>query len=212
MPSKNTPKNIYKITGYSSILIVLVGLSSAVLLEHTFAFDPTVLNAVNQLHSPPLDRMMLFFTWLGNPQWTVPLALAVFASLWFRTHQRQATIFALDCFGGAVLSTCLKIFFGKIRPALWESPIVETTFSYPSGHALGAVVLYGFLAYLLAIRLPGYRGIIYIGAIALCLAIGFSRLYLGVHWPTDLIGGYIIGFLWTSLCINLLEAKRKHVL
>lgn len=212
MASKQTQNNIYKITGYSSIFVVLLGLSVSVLLERTFAIDPTILNAVNQLHTPQLQRVMLFFTWLGNPQWTVPLALVVFASLWTGKHQRQATIFGLNCFGGAVLSICLKIFFGKVRPALWESPIVETTFSYPSGHALGSVVLYGFLAYLLAIRRPRYRGVIYGGAIALCLAIGFSRLYLGVHWPTDLLGGYIIGFLWTSICISLLATKRPHML
>lgn len=210
MASPNTPKNIYKITGYGSILVVLLGLSASVLGERPFAFDPTVLNAVNQLHTPQLERVMLFFTWLGNPQWSVPLALAAFMSLWIGKYQRQAGVFAINCFGGAVLSICLKIFFGKVRPALWESPIVETTFSYPSGHALGSVVLYGFLAYLLALRLPDYRGIIYSGAIALCLAIGFSRLYLGVHWPTDLIGGYIIGFLWTSICIGLLQTKRTH--
>jgi len=210
MASKHTPNKLYKITGYSGIFIALLGLSVSVLLERTFAIDPAILNAVSQLHTPQTERVMLFFTWLGNPQWTVPLAIVVFVSLWLGKHQKQATIFMLNCFGGAVLSTCLKIFFGKVRPALWESPIVETTFSYPSGHALGSVVLYGFLAYLLAIRLPGHRGVIYVGAIALCLAIGFSRLYLGVHWPTDLIGGYIIGFLWTSICVGLLQAKRKH--
>lgn len=90
----------------------------------------------------------------------------------------------------------LKVFFGKVRPDLWASPIAETTFSYPSGHALGSVVLYGFLAYLLGRRAPQYRGWIYGSAIflwkgfaiALCLAIGFSRLNRGVHWPTDLLG------------------------
>ena len=150
---------------------------------------------------------MVVITYLGNPSFTVPAVFIIFALLWVRKHRVEACFFALNCAGGAVLSTWLKLLFGKTRPALWDSPIVETTFSYPSGHALGSVVLYGFLAYLLGRRALQYKGWIYGGAIALSLAVGFSRLYLGVHWPTDLLGGYIIGFLWTSSCIVLLNRR-----
>ena len=192
---------------YLLVILVLLALSSAVYLEQVFPIDTTILEAVRQLESTVMNWIMVGVTRLGDPFLTVPAVFVIFTLLWVRKHRQEAKFFALNCFGGAVLSTCLKVFFGKTRPALWDSPIVETTFSYPSGHALGSVVLYGFLAYLLRRRLPQYQGWIYGGAIALCLVIGFSRLYLGVHWPTDLLGGYIIGFLWTSRCIVLLKKK-----
>ena len=195
------------VVGYGLVSLVLIGLSLAVFLERVFPIDTTVLQAIRQLESPLMDSLMLGITRIGDPHFTVPLVFIVFVWLWVKKHRAKAKIFALNCFGGAVLSTCLKLFFGKVRPALWTSPIEEVSFSYPSGHALGAVVLYGFLAYLIGRQLPQFKGLIYGLAIVLALSIGFSRLYLGVHWPTDLVGGYIIGFLWTSVCIRLLDRQ-----
>ena len=192
---------------YALFALGLIGLSTAVLLERVFPVDTTILQMVRSLESPVMDVLMVSVTRLGDPLFTVPLVFVIFALLLFKEHRLQAYIFALNCAGGAVFSTGLKLFFGKVRPALWNSAIEEVTYSYPSGHALGSVVLYGFLAYLLGLRLPQYKGLIYVSAIALSLSIGFSRLYLGVHWPTDLAGGYIIGFLWTSSCIFLLKKK-----
>lgn len=202
MSRKKTP-----FLAYGLVALTLLALSSAVYFEQVFPIDTTLLEAVHQLESTPMSKLMVGITRLGDPYIVVPAVFIIFGLLWTRKHRVEAELFALNCFGGAVLSTCLKIFFSKTRPALWDSPIAETTFSYPSGHALGSVVLYGFLAYLIRRRAPQYKGWIYGGAIALCLTIGFSRLYLGVHWPTDLLGGYIIGFLWTSSCILTLKKR-----
>lgn len=195
-------------TGYGLFVLALIGLSSAVFLDKIFPIDTTVLEAIRQLHSPPMDSLMVGITRLGDPFFTVPTVFVVLAILWLQKHRAEASIFLLNCFGGAVFSTGLKLLFGKVRPDLWTSTIVETTFSYPSGHALGSVVLYGFLAYLLGKRLPQHKRFIYAASVLICLAIGFSRLYLGVHWPTDLAGGYLIGTLWTNFCINLLRKSE----
>lgn len=69
-------------------------------------------------------------------------------------------------------------------------------------------MLYGFLAYLLATRYPNSAKIIYSLAIILIAGIGFSRLYLGVHWPTDVIAGYGVGFIWLMICITMLKLQR----
>jgi undecaprenyl-diphosphatase len=203
-----TSKNYWLTYGLG--LLLLLSLSSAVFLKHIFPADTAILLAIHQLSQPALDTLMIAITQLGNPSFTVPLACIVLALTWMQRHRLEAYFFAINCLGGVVFSTGLKVFFGKVRPALWTSPIHETTFSYPSGHALGSVVLYGFLAYLLGVKLPRTKGLIYGGAIALCLAIGFSRLYLGVHWPTDLLGGYLIGTLWTSCCILVLQRKKAQ--
>ena len=70
------------------------------------------------------------------------------------------------------------------------------------------LVLYGFLAYLLAIAYPKFSRIIYILAVVAIMAIGLSRLYLGVHWPTDVVAGYGIGFLWLRMCILMLQLRK----
>lgn len=190
------------------IIYVLAKLSEDVWEQEAFAFDKTILLWIHQFANPVLDQLMLGITHLGNPSFVVPLALAVLMLLWWRRHRQEAQVFALACLGGAILSTGLKLAFGKPRPQLWPLLISEKTFSYPSGHALGSMVLYGFSAYLLATRWPKYAGLIYGLASLLIAAIGFSRLYLGVHWPTDVIAGYSVGFLWVMACVTLLRLRR----
>lgn len=194
-------------------LLLLLGLSSLaeeVLEQEAFAFDETVLLWINQFANPALNQVMLTITRLGDPAFVIPLTVAVFFWLWWRWRRRIATLFAINCLGGAVLSTGMKLFFGKPRPALWPQLITETTYSFPSGHALGSMVLYGFLGYLLVQRFPRQRAWIYGVAALLIASIGFSRLYLGVHWPTDVLAGYSIGFLWISLCIGLLRLASRR--
>ena len=189
-------------------LYLLAQLSDDVLDQEAFAFDETVLLHIHQLASPALDTLMVGITRLGDPRAVVPLTALIFCSLWWRNHRLEARFFALNAFGGAVLSNVLKLVFSKQRPRLWDSPIVETTFSYPSGHALGSMVLYGFVSYVLATLYPRYAAAFYAAATVLIITIGFSRLYLGVHWPTDILAGYGIGFLWITVCISLLRLRR----
>ena len=121
----------------------------------------------------------------------------------------EGDTFAFDtCLGGLILNTGLKLFFSKPRPELWHRLISEKSFSFPSGHALGSMVLYGFIAYELATHYPHLAKVIYSLTVILIAAIGISRLYLGVHWPTDIIAGYGVGFLWLMICITMLKLQR----
>ena len=85
--------------------------------------------------------------------------------------------------------------------------ITEHTYSFPSGHALQGTVLYGAISYLLAIRFPRFANWLYGGAMLLVGAIGLSRLYLGVHWPLDVVAGWIIGFLWLVIFVVSLRLQ-----
>lgn len=193
------------------ILYVLGQLADEVLEREAFAFDESILLWINQSANPVLDRVMLAVTKLGDPATVVPLTVACFCVMWLRRYFLEAKMFAINCLGGAVLSTGLKLAFSKVRPALWPQLIQETSYSFPSGHALGSVVLYGFLAYLLAQHYRPYRQLIYALATVLIGAIGLSRLYLGVHWPTDVAAGYGIGFLWISVGIALLRFQQRKL-
>lgn len=192
------------------IIYVVAQISDEVLDREAFAFDRIILLWIHSFANPNLDGIMQTVTRLNDPQTAVTVVLLAMSLLLWRQHYQEAKIFAIDCVGGVILSYGLKSVFGKTRPDLWESTIKEVSFSYPSGHALGSTVLYGFLAYLLATRYPQWSWLIYLLAVSLIGLIGLSRLYLGVHWPTDIIGGYGIGFLWVMLCITMLKLQKMQ--
>ena len=191
------------------ILYILAQLSEEVLEQEAFSFDQSILLWIRQFSNPVWDTVMLNITRLGNPPILVLISLIAFSILWGRRSYKEAKIFLLNGLGGSILSHGLKLVFSKSRPQLWNSAISETSYSYPSGHALGSMVLYGFLAYLLASFSPKYAKVYYGIAAILITLIGFSRLYLGVHWPTDVIAGYGVGFLWIFVCITLLKLQKR---
>jgi membrane-associated phospholipid phosphatase len=200
---------IIGLLGCLLIMYVLAKLSNEVLEQEAFAFDKTILLWIHSFANPTLDRVMEEITNLGNPNTVVAIVIITFLLLLWHQYYQEAKIFVVDCLGGVFFSYGFKVLFGKVRPDLWRSPIKETSFSYPSGHALGSTILYGFLAYLLATRYPRFAWFIYVLAVLLIAVIGLSRLYLGVHWPTDIIGGYCIGFLWVMFCIAMLKLQQS---
>ncbi len=111
--------------------------------------------------------------------------------------------FTIVCVGGVLIDRVMKLFFAKPRPELWHRLITKTSFSFPSGHAVGSMVVYGFIAYILAKEMQQHKYIVYAAASLLIIAIGLTRLYLGVHYPTNIIVGYGIGFLWLVTCLKV---------
>jgi membrane-associated phospholipid phosphatase len=192
------------------ILFIVANLAEEVLEKEAFAFDSSFLLWFHQFANPGLDQIMLFITQLGNPIIVTIIAATTTILLWVSRYRLEAMAFILNCLGGFILSTSMKWFFSKPRPQLWKQLIVEKSFSFPSGHALGAMVLYGFIAYVFAAYFPQFSLIIYTLAVVLIIAIGISRLYLGVHWPTDIIAGYGVGFLWLTMCITMLKLQRMR--
>ncbi|BAZ08427.1 hypothetical protein NIES4071_02320 [Calothrix sp. NIES-4071] len=193
------------------ILFIVAKLAEEVLEKEAFKFDTTFLLWLHQFSNPSLDNLMLFITNLGNPTTVVIVGIITIAILWWCRYRLETLVFILSCLGGLILNTGLKLFFSKTRPQLWKQLITEISFSFPSGHALGSMVLYGFIAYLLAFHYPKFSALIYTLAVILIGAIGLSRLYLGVHWPTDIIAGFGVGFLWLMICITMLKLRRMRV-
>jgi membrane-associated phospholipid phosphatase len=151
---------------------------------------------------------MLGITRLGNPEVVVVVVmLALSWCLWQRQWRSGATLL-FACLGTLMLNQGMKLVFARPRPLLWPRLIPEVSYGFPSGHALGSLVLYGFLAYLLARRYPRKARSVYGAAVMLIAAIGLSRLYLGVHYPTDILAGYAVGWLWLSICIVTLKTHR----
>lgn len=190
------------------VLFILSQLAEEVLEREAFAFDKSFLLWLHQFANPTLDNLMLFITNLGNPNTVLIIFGVTLGILWYRRYRQEAKIFIIACLGAFILNTGLKLFFTKTRPQLWTLLISETSYSFPSGHALGSLVLYGFIAYILATHYSKYAKLIYSLTVILIAAIGISRLYLGVHWPTDIIAGYGTGFLWLMICIAMLKLQK----
>ncbi len=196
--------------GLFTCLVISLGLGwlfQEVLEKEAFGFDTTVLLEVHRWANPVLDRVMVSLTRLGDPEFVVVIIALSFGLLLWRQQRTEAKVLTIACLGALILNQGLKLFFAKPRPQLWTPLIPETSFSFPSGHALGSLVLYGFLAYLWAIATPKLSVWIYSFAILLIISIGISRLYLGVHWFTDIVAGYAVGFLWLMICITLLQLQ-----
>ncbi len=191
------------------LLIFLGWLCHEILEQESFAMDTQVLLGLHQWANPVLDQIMLSLTKLGNPAWVVVLVISSLGWLLGRRQWIEARTLAIACFGALILNWGLKLVFVRPRPELWNRLINETSYSFPSGHALGSLVLYGFLAHLLTLHYPKYSGWIYAAAAGLIAAIGLSRLYLGVHYPTDILAGYAIGFLWLSICVVMLKLQMR---
>ncbi len=125
--------------------------------------------------------------------------------------RRQAVVLAIAIMGAAVLSYALKLGFHRVRPEPYFGLAVPGSFSFPSGHSLVAMCFYGVLAHLVNSRIPHglIRAAIWAFAAVMVLLIGFSRVYLGVHYASDVIAGYAAGVVWV-LTIVLVERPMRQ--
>ncbi|SFE21775.1 undecaprenyl-diphosphatase [Bacillus sp. OV194] len=192
----------------AAAIFIFASLSEEIVEKEPFEFDPVIIDAIRSYSSPGLDRVMLFFTEIGSK-----LALGILLAvgilwLWFKRQNLWGMVFFLLAVGGGgLLNLLLKNAFQRKRPN--ADPLVEALgFSFPSGHAMGSMVYYGFLGYLVVrskrkpLRKAGWTLLF---AVAI-IGIGISRIYLGVHYPSDIIAGYSAGLVWLLLCIAALEA------
>jgi undecaprenyl-diphosphatase len=156
-------------------------------------FDSTIIAAVQGFESPGLTSIMKFFTFIGSGTQVAIIALLVLFFL-FKVlhHRRELILFIWVVLGSTILNEILKAIFHRARPTIHR--IVEANgFSFPSGHSMAAFSLYGIIAFLLwrHISTSLGRGLLIIFSIFMIIMIGVSRIYLGVHYPSDVLGGFL---------------------
>lgn len=181
----------------SFIIWAFAALTEEVTEGDTRRFDFAVLHWIGRTFPSWLDEPMRLITALGYYTVVIPLLAAVLLFFYLKGWRLSATLLFVSTVGGIFLTTVLKSVFQRARPDIIHSGYQASGYSFPSGHATVAVGFYGMLTLLLAYRLHGaLRWIIVACGVLLVLLIGFSRLYLGVHYLTDVLAGYLSAPLW----------------
>lgn len=173
----------------------------------TYGFDSSILLWINQHASPAIDAFFVAVTQLGGVIFVTTAALAMVGYFIYKKKYRNALFVAVSIGGVALLNVILKSFFDRARPDLWEWIIQETSLSFPSGHATASMTV----AVCIVILVWNTKWRIWaLWTLSFyVLVIGLSRLYLGVHYPTDILGGWLLGIAWTALIALLLKKSRR---
>jgi undecaprenyl-diphosphatase len=205
---------IFLVAGFALSLIGTLGFAE--LAEHvsagaTQAFDEKVLVWLSSHRNPLTDTGMLELTALGTG--TVVLMISGIASMFLALtkHKYSALLLGVATAGGLALNMVLKIGFHRPRPdvVVWGTEAFSS--SFPSGHAMSAAIVYSTVAYLAA-RLQKRlwsKILTMFAAVMLIILICLSRLYLGVHYPSDVAAGVTIGLAWAGFCMATLEGIQR---
>lgn len=209
---------IFEAAAFASLMVAVLSLflfawiGDGVAHERTMGFDLAIRNQVHAHASPGLTKAMIAISFIGGDGLAAAVVLSLIAFRWLRW--RRATLWMLvTILGAVVLDLSLKYAFHRPRPVPFFTDLPRT-YSFPSGHSLFSFCFYGVLAGLLTRRIPSRIGRIPIWTFAALLvaAIGLSRVYLGVHYPSDVIAGYLAASLWVSTLVALdrVRVQRKN--
>ena len=181
----------------------------------TAGFDASVRNGVHAFNDPLLTQWAVFFSFIGDWPFLTVLGIVLFAFLLYIKWKREALTFLITNAGELVLNVSLKAFYQRPRPEALVDYALPPSYSFPSGHALGSFCFFGILAWILAANLQATssKWVLYCSAAFLVLAIGLSRIYLGVHYPSDVVAGYLVAAVWTLTVIfadrSLLKNRNR---
>jgi membrane-associated phospholipid phosphatase len=175
-------------------------------------YDQRLADWLHERATDPVTDAFRVITFLGGFVTLLAVSLAAAVVLWRRRERKDALFVPLAFAGAQVLTNGMKLAFRRDRPSFPDPLATATTYSFPSGHALVSLAVYGALALLIARRLPSTAGrvLVFVGAGVLVAAIGFSRLYLGVHYLTDVLAGFALGIALLSLLYVALELPGRY--
>lgn len=179
------------------------------------SFDASIRNFVHSLATPQLTLVARLFSFLGSPLFLTILGICVVCFLFAKNRRVLAALFAVTMAGEILMSAVLKAWFVRVRPDPFFGYALPASYSFPSGHAFGSFCFYGILAWL-AIRAEPSRlstkAAVVTFTLLLIFSIGLSRIYLGVHYPSDVLAGFAAGLAWIGVVIDQSERARlrKH--
>ncbi len=183
-------------------------LADEIVEQESFFFDSYLLSFLHSHATAALDRVMLFFTLIGSAVCVLPFDILVLLTLVGRRRWSGAYFWVLAVGGAALLNVGAKHTFARIRPELWQSIAPETTFSFPSAHAMQSMALVAALS-VLAWPTRWRWPVLLVGS-CFVLLVGLSRIYLGVHYPSDVLAGWAASLAWICGLSLVIQDRLKR--
>ena len=195
----------------AAALALVTWLGREILEGEVLAFDERLRGLVHDLSSPGLTTLMRAASFYGGPVVLVPAGLVAAVGFLIKGWHRGALLVVVTLAGAGLLNWLLKFSFARVRPASFFDYPLPGSPSFPSGHALYAACVFGGLAVLLTARIRSrlLQLAVWGIAISLILLVGMSRVYLGVHYPSDVAAGYSIGVIWVT-AVALGDRLARH--
>ena len=193
-----------KISAFIAAIATLTLVWLAMLLLGGGPLDRVIYEALYAGHRPVLAAIARGLTMLGEPTVLIAAGVLVAGWLWHAGHRRLPLVLIAIVMVGRGLSEAQKYWIARVRPDLEPHLVVVKTSSFPSGHAASSMIFYLAIALALTAGTKWHCAAA-AGAILLSLLIGASRVMLGVHWPSDVVGGWAFGMLWVLLTLRLAE-------
>ncbi len=175
------------------------------------AIDPLVWQWMVDHRTPAMTTVAIVVTEVGSTVSMTIIAIVTIGYLLIKRRRGDAVLVAVVAAGAGLLVRVGKATVGRERPPVEYRLVTETNESFPSGHALASAAILGVVLVVLlpSIRSRGLRIGVAIGVGLFVVAIGLSRLYLGVHWATDVLAGWVTGLAWLSLCLTVRQVWRQ---
>jgi undecaprenyl-diphosphatase len=194
-----------------ALFAVALVLSLAALPGEPLPLDTPLSQAIQAWQFPLLDPVMHGVSAIGWFRIAAPITVAVIVFLAILGLRAQAVIFGVSALCGHLLNQLLKVLIERPRPEMAAEEMASLgvdSFAFPSGHAQSSTIFYGFLIYILwrHVQTPWLRWLGIAAGVTMIILVGLSRMYLGVHWPSDIVGAYSIGVLWILLWTRALHA------
>ncbi|QCR23241.1 phosphatase PAP2 family protein [Pontibacter sp. SGAir0037] len=191
-------------------IVIFLYLSSEIRAGDEVGMDEAAFQFAQDISSPGFTRFIEFITFFASRQFLTPAALLLLCYFLFvRKHKWYSLRVPVVALGSSTLNVVMKFFFDRDRPA---APLVEASgLSFPSGHSMVAASFYGLIIYIVwkHVQSPVLRYILTALLVVFILLIGFSRIYLRVHYATDVTAGFAAGFLWVVIGLWVLRRLEK---
>lgn len=176
--------------------------------EGGFPWDVPILLAIHSTASPQLDAFAIVLTRFGVFWGVLPVAIGVLVVLFRRRQWHALAYFLVTMVGSGVINRTVKVLLHRVRPHLWPSPAPELDYGFPSGHAMASMTLVAALV-ILTWKTRWRWWVLGLGSVFV-LAIGWTRLYLGVHYPSDVLAGWMVSIAWAIGVSFLIKPFPTH--
>ena len=186
---------------------IFLKLAGEIIEKEPLAFDVYLLEKIHSYATPFLDTVFITITNIGGIVAVILITLALAVFYFYKRRYSDLYFIVLSVTGASITNLLLKVAFQRDRPSLFTQAVVEQGFSFPSGHAMASAALVTCLV-LIYFKTSKRWAVIIFGGIAVFL-IGLSRLYLGVHYPSDIIAGWSVSVIWVLLSFYVTERLIK---